>query len=63
MDGFDDQWELAFARHTPRGAMPVGRDSRRRAAAKGTARDAKKSKAIGRAKQGIRNRRNKQWRP
>lgn len=41
------------------GAMPVGAHAKRKAAMKSTWRDDRKSKAIGRQKQTIRNRRKK----
>ena len=57
MHGCDDDWELAIECKQRPGAMPVGRDSTRKARSKATYRDEKKSKSIGQQRRGMRNRR------
>jgi hypothetical protein len=59
-DGWDRVLKAVTPIYFPRdGAMPTAKHSKRKAASKETWRDYKKSKAIGRAKYGIRNRRTK----
>lgn len=58
-----DQWDEAFERMQRRDnhAMPVGRESKRKAAAKETWRGVRAKKRTARTTTGIRNRRHKRW--